>query len=177
VEANEPELRPQAGPGKLRLASVLIFLLAQIFLSCLLAPRANAATPITFDEKQRLWVLQTGEATYAFGVNERGELQHLYWGKRIAAQDLSRAHSLLEWASFDLSTTTTPQEYPGWGAGLYVEPALKASFVNGNREVVLHYFDQKLQGNNLEITPIPRVPGERNHRTIIPHREPYIGRG
>src|SRR5207302_2255863 len=109
--------------------------------------------------KQRLWVLESGEATYAFGVNERGELQHLYWGKRIGAQDLISAHSLPEWASFDLSTTTTPQEYPGWGAGLYVEPGIKVSFANGNREVVLHYIDQTVQDNNLEITLKDEIAG------------------
>ena len=152
MDANESELRPQAVSGKLRLRAVATFLLVLIFVPCVLSPLTNAATPITFDEKQRLWVLQSGEATYAFGVNERGELQHLYWGKRIGAQDLTKAHSLPEWASFDLSTTTTPQEYPGWGAGLYVEPALKATFANGNRNVVLHYVDQKLEANNLEIT-------------------------
>jgi alpha-galactosidase len=144
--------RIQAASVKLRLRTVVIFLLAQFFVSCLLSPCDTAAAPITFDEKQRVWVLQSGQATYAFGVNERGELQHLYWGKRIGAQDLTSAHSLPEWASFDLSTTTTPQEYPGWGAGLYSEPALKISFANGNREVVLHYLDQKLQDDNLEIT-------------------------
>ena len=152
MDANESELRPQAVSGKLRLRAVVTFLLVLIFVACVMSPPTNAATPITFDEKQRLWVLQSGEATYAFGVNERGELQHLYWGKRIGAQDLTKAHSLPEWASFDLSTTTTPQEYPGWGAGLYVEPALKATFANGNRNVVLHYVDQKLEANNLEIT-------------------------
>ena len=85
-------------------------------------------------------------------MNERGELQHLYWGKRIGAEEFSAAHSLPEWASFDLSTTTTPQEYPGWGAGLYVEPALKVTFANGDREVVLHYLEHQLKGNDLDIT-------------------------
>ena len=44
-----------------------------------------------------------------------------------------------EWASFDSSYSNTPQEYPGWGNGLDVEPALKVSFANGNRELLLHY--------------------------------------
>jgi alpha-galactosidase len=152
MEAHESKLHPQAVSVKLRLRTVIAFLLAQFFVSCLFSRSSNAATPITFDEKQRLWVLQSGQGTYAFGVNERGELQHLYWGKRIGTQDLPTAHSLPEWASFDLSTTTTPQEYPGWGAGIYVEPGLKVSFASGNREVVLHYLNQKLEDNNLEIT-------------------------
>ena len=42
-------------------------------------------------------------------------------------------------ASFDSPATTTPQEYAGWGAGLFTEPALKVSFADGNRDLVLHF--------------------------------------
>jgi alpha-galactosidase len=44
-----------------------------------------------------------------------------------------------EWASFDSSYNNTPQEYAGWGAGLFNEPALKVTFADGNRDLVLHY--------------------------------------
>ena len=142
----------QASLGKLRLRPVFALFLVRILVSCLLSPLACAKDSVVFIEKQKVWVLQSGEATYAFGVNERGELQHLYWGMRLSTQDLTSARSLPEWSSFDLSTTTTPQEYPGWGAGLYVEPALKATFANGNREVVLHYLDHNIENNDLEIT-------------------------
>src|ERR1700756_69971 len=138
--------------GKFRSRVVLVVVLSGITAPFLLAPLARASDPITFIENKKVWVLQGAEATYALGVNERGELQHLYWGKRMDVQDFDRAQSLPEWASFDLSTTTTPQEYPGWGAGLYTEPALKVTFANGNREVVLHYVDQQLKNDNLEIT-------------------------
>src|SRR5258708_18081659 len=138
--------------GKFRSRVVLVVLLAGISAPFLLAPLARASDPIIFIENKKVWVLQGGEATYALGVNERGELQHLYWGKRMDVQDFDSAQSFPEWASFDLSTTTTPQEYPGWGAGLYAEPSLKATFANGNREVVLHYVDHQLKNDNLEIT-------------------------
>ena len=84
--------------------------------------------------------LDGGDSTYAFGVNERGELQTLYWGGRVGPHDtIAPAHSLPEWASFDSPATTTPQEYAGWGAGLFTEPALKVSFADGNRDLVLHF--------------------------------------
>ena len=84
--------------------------------------------------------LDGGNSTYAFGVNERGELQTLYWGGRLGPNDkIPAAHSLMEWAAFDSSNTTTPQEYAGWGAGLFTEPALKVSFADGNRDLVLHF--------------------------------------
>src|SRR5271168_4337070 len=76
--------------------------------------------------------LDGGDTTYTFGVNERGELQQLYWGGRIGANDaISPAHSDREWASFDSSYNNTPQEYAGWGAGLFQEPALKVTFADG----------------------------------------------
>ena len=152
THANDVESFPRSVFGELRLRAVLVLLLARIIVPFLLVHLARAADPIIFIEKKTLWVLQCGEATYALGVNQRGELQHLYWGKRMGPEDFGGAHSLPEWSSFDLSTATTPQEYPGWGAGLYAEPALKAIFANGNREVVLHYVDHQLKNDNLEIT-------------------------
>lgn len=134
-----------------RLSAVLALLLVGL-VSFPLSPIARAADSIVFVEKQKLWVLQGGEATYAFGVNERGELQHVYWGKHLDAQDLSGAQSSRGWSSFDPSASATPQEYPGWGGAFYGEPALKVTFANGNREVILHYVDHRLQGDTLEIT-------------------------
>ena len=84
--------------------------------------------------------LDGGNTTYAFGVNERGELQPIYWGGRVAASDaIPAAVPDKEAASFDLSHTTTPEEYGGWGGGWYQEPALKVTFADGNRDLVLHY--------------------------------------
>ena len=55
-------------------------------------------------------------------------------------------------ASFDLTQTTTPQEFPGWGSELYVEPSLKVTFPDGNRDLVLHYVSHTINGNVLEVT-------------------------
>src|SRR5882762_10287147 len=88
----------------------------------------------------QIFRLDGGNTTYAFSVNERDELQPLYWGGRVGAHDaFPAAHSYPEAASFDSPYTTTPQEYAGWGAGLFTEPALKVSFADGNRDLVLHF--------------------------------------
>ena len=98
------------------------------------------ATASVRAQTAQVFRLDGGKSTYAFGVNERGELQTLYWGGRVGAHDsIPPAHSLPEWASFDSPATTTPQEYAGWGAGLFTEPALKVSFADGNRDLVLHF--------------------------------------
>ena len=97
--------------------------------------------------------LDGGGSTYVFGVNERGELQTLYWGGRLGPKDkIPAAHSYVEWASFDSPYTTTPQEYAGWGAGLFTEPALKVSFADGNRDLVLHFVQATPDGTqSLEV--------------------------
>jgi alpha-galactosidase len=112
----------------------------------------NARAAVQYYPERKVWVLQAGETTYAMGVNERGELQSIYWGPRVTRDaDFASAHSRPEVASFDLPSTTTPQEYPGWGSELYTEPALKATYANGNRDVVLHFVQQHIDGETLEI--------------------------
>jgi alpha-galactosidase len=115
---------------KIRFCSTL----SSSFLLTLFAACASTAQTV------QVFRLDGGNSTYAFGVNERGELQPLYWGGRLGPQDrVPPAHSLPEMASFDSPYTTTPQEYSGWGAGLFTEPALKITFADGNRDVVLHF--------------------------------------
>ena len=123
---------------------------------------ASAATPPAsahFDPAARVFRLDGGQVSYVFGVNGRGELQQLYWGRRLAATDtFPAAAPMREWASFDSSYTTTPQEYAGWGAGLFVEPALKVTFADGNRDLVLHYqsHTQTAQGFDVVLKDIRR---------------------
>ena len=94
----------------------------------------------TMAQTEQVFRLDGGNSTYAFGVNERGELQPLYWGGRLGPHDgIPPAHSLPEMASFDSPYTTTPQEYAARGAGLFTEPALKVTFADGNRDLVLHF--------------------------------------
>src|SRR5580700_2043246 len=113
-----------------------------IFLLTLLAAGPGVA------QTTQAFRLDGGNSTYAFGVNERGELQPLYWGGRLGPHDtLPAAHSLPEVASFDSPYTTTPQEYAIWGAGLFTEPALKVTFADGNRDLVLHFVSSKPAGS------------------------------
>jgi alpha-galactosidase len=118
----------------------------------LLSYWSTARAEINYYSDRKVWVLQAGPVTYAMGVNERGELQPIYWGAQVKSDaDFPAPHSRPEVASFDLSSTTTPQEYPGWGAEFYNEPALKATYADGNRDVVLHFVSSHIDGDTLEI--------------------------
>lgn len=112
--------------------------IATIFVLASLATAQS--TDARFEPATKVFRLDSANVTYAFGVNPRGELQQIYWGGRIAVNDpIPAAAPKREWASFDASYSTTPQEYAGWGAGLFTEPALKITFADGNRDLVLHY--------------------------------------
>ncbi len=118
----------------MRAARIALHLVPALFLLISIATSSSTA------QTTQVFRLDGGDSTYAFGVNERGDLQALYWGGRLGAHDsIPAAHSLPEMASFDSPSTTTPQEYAAWGAGLFTEPALKVSFADGNRDLVLHF--------------------------------------
>ena len=54
------------------------------------------------DSAQPVFRLDGGNTTYAFGVNERGDLEPLYWGGRLGVHDsVPAARSFPELASFD----------------------------------------------------------------------------
>ena len=108
---------------------------------------------IHYNSDTKVFRLDGGGVTYAFGVNEANELQPVYWGRSVSLQDeLAAARRLPEAASFDSTATTTPKEFAGWGGGLYTEPALKVSFPDGNRDLVLHYVSHKIDGDTLTVT-------------------------
>jgi alpha-galactosidase len=119
------------------------------------APRSIAQGPsdIHFDGSSKVFRVDAGGVTYAFGINNVNALQPVYWGGQVSSEDkFSGTLTKPEVASFDSSTTTTPNEYAGWGAGLFVEPALKVSYPDGNRDLVLQYVSHVIKGNELTIT-------------------------
>ena len=120
----------------------------------LVAPAVGYAQPMVnhFDAAAKVFRLAGGGVSYLFGVTARGELEQLYWGGRLGATDkFPQAVPMREWASFDSSYTNTPQEYAGWGAGLFNEPALKVSFADGNRDLVLHYESYAEAANGFDV--------------------------
>ena len=107
---------------------------------------------VPFDAATKVFRLDGGNVTYAFGINPRGELQQIYWGGRLGPTDvLPAATPKREWASFDSSYSNTPQEYAGWGDGLFNEPSLKVTFADGNRDLVLHYVSHSETPNGLDV--------------------------
>jgi alpha-galactosidase len=140
--------------------------------ACIVTPVVMAQqSAATYERTSKVFRLDGGNVTYAFGVNSRGELQQLYWGGRLSGTDhVPAAIPKREAASFDSSYTTTPQEYAGWGAGLFVEPGLKVTFADGNRDLVLHYdhHESATDGFNIVLKDIKRQVFVTLHYAIDP---------
>ena len=118
----------------------------------LIACAASAQSSIEYSAAKKTWILRTDTSTYALGVNQRGELQSLYWGAPLwRSDDIGPAQPGHEISSFDPSQSLTNEEYIGWGGSRYFEPSLKISRADGVRDLVLHYASHKIDGDRLDI--------------------------
>lgn len=114
-------------------------------------PSAVAAEA-SYDSQNKIFRLDGGAVTYAFKVNGSGILQSVYWGKRLPDRAPLAAPELSGLSGFDVVTNIVPQEYAGQGGGLYAEPALKVTFPDGNRDLVLYYRSHKIDGDTIQVT-------------------------
>ncbi len=125
----------------------LLFSLAAVAM----ALPACALGTVQYDGANRTFRIDAAETTYVVGVNEHEQLQTLYWGARLGDKDALSKADAVSASGFEQSTSVTPQEFVGWGGGLVVEPDLKITFPDGNRDLVLHYVSYKIDGDTLEI--------------------------
>jgi alpha-galactosidase len=127
---------------------------AILALGALLTGNVAAASvePVHYDAAHRVFRIDAGKITYAFGVNNDGVLQTLYWGSRLATDDpLGPAQPPTSRSSFDAIGSNTPQEYAGWGGPITVMPDLKLHFADGNRDLVLRYDSYTIEKDNLQV--------------------------
>jgi alpha-galactosidase len=111
-----------------------------------------AYASVQFHQDTKVFRLDGGDISYVFGINDQGEVQAIYWGKHLPATErFSAAKAAAGVASFDAPVNTTPQEYTGWGGALYIEPDLKITFPDGNRDLVLKYVSNKVTDNEIDL--------------------------
>lgn len=133
--------------------SCVLFLMPLLFCGeSSVAQTPASQEQIHYNAETHTFRIDGGGVSYVFGVNESGELQSIYWGKRLPESDSFRTpHSLPALSSFTPPVDTTPQEFTGWGGGLYTVPDLKVTFPDGNRDLVLHYVSHQVQGSSLTV--------------------------
>jgi len=125
--------------------------LAGLLAGTAILPAAPAAAESSFAEQGRVFRLDGGDVTYAFRVNEAGLLQSVYWGRRLGAGDPLVKPELRGHSGFDVTTNVVPQEFAGWGGGLFQEPALKVAYPDGNRDLVLRYASHRLSRDGVTV--------------------------
>ena len=144
-----PRISRVACAGKLVLVGCMLACVGQAPLSAQSSPRAAA---VAYDASTHVFRMDAAQTSYVMGVNEHGELETLYWGKRLADSDhLGPATIAPRVAGLDSSESTTPRDYVGWGGALYVEPDLKVTYPDGNRDLVLKYVSHTIDGQQLHI--------------------------
>jgi alpha-galactosidase len=112
---------------------------------------AAAHAEAGFDAGRRVFRLDGGDVTYAFKIDGAGLLQSVYWGARLAAADPIDAPQARALSGFDVAANVVPQEYAGWGGGIFTEPALKVAWPDGNRDLVLHYLSHRLSRDGVSV--------------------------
>src|ERR1039458_5815424 len=100
--------------------SVLLWMALMGFAFPGLARSQSKDASIHFDKETQVFRIDAADMSYVLGINEKKQVQSLYWGKRLSGAD-TFAHSDPGSSSFDASTNTTQQEFVSWGGGLYVE--------------------------------------------------------
>ena len=149
------DLGKAVGAGLLRTSKRLAILLYIVLIGSVTSlsalGQANLAS-IAFDKKTQVFRIDAADMSYVFGINEKKQVQTLYWGKRLSAADtFATPHSEGDGSGLDTSINWTQQEFVGWGGGLYLEPDLKVTFPDGNRDLVLEYVSHNIEGNRLTL--------------------------
>jgi alpha-galactosidase len=94
---------------------------------------------ITFYEDLQLFEIHTKNTSYLFGINEKGIMQHIYWGEAVDARESAFLLKSYSHSSFDAEVERDAEEYGGAGGTSYVEPCLKVRFKDGVRDLKLQY--------------------------------------
>ena len=119
---------------------------------------------IIFHKQSKCFHLYNNEVSYIMRIMENGQLENLYYGKKI--------HDKEDFAYFQdeamrsqmsvcfpepglLSMQYTRQEYPSYGTGDYRSPAVTIAQENGSRIIDFKYAGHEIYSGKKEILPLP----------------------
>ena len=128
---------------------------------------------IYFDEKSKIFYLESKNLTYAMGINRIGQLEHIYFGKRTG-RDLctgiytqgGRSHAIYIIGDDEkrYDPTVIPQEISTPYGGDYYEPSLMLEFANGNRRSDLVFDSYEILKEKPALEGLPAL---RHGETLI----------
>ncbi|MFC3748219.1 alpha-galactosidase [Paenibacillus sp. GCM10012306] len=103
---------------------------------------------IQYLEQERIFEIRMKQSSYILGINEKGNVQHLYWGEPVEARDCVGLLALRTHSSFDADLNGEMEEYGGWGGTSYTEPCLKVKFGDSVRDLKLQYSGHEIVSDN-----------------------------
>ena len=108
---------------------------------------------IRFCEEKKIFQLDTQHTTYAMQISETGRLLHLYWGESIGCmEDLPTMEEETQKSKMGNSSEMWHMEFPGWGEGQFNLHAVKATYADGTRNLMLRYAGHEIADEKLTIT-------------------------
>ena len=120
--------------------------------------------PITFDEKRKIFKLDTLDSTYAIGIRE-GYLIHLYYGKKIPDDNLldlpfrgyfaTISPKNIHVDDYKFSLDVQPMEYSCNGSGDYRLAALSIKDSMGITTTDIRYLDHKIYDGKPKLKGLP----------------------
>ncbi len=120
--------------------------------------------PITFDEKRKIFKLDTLDSTYAIGIRE-GYLIHLYYGKKIPDDNLldlpfrgyfaTISPKNVHVDDYKFSLDVQPMEYSCNGSGDYRLAALSIKDSMGRTTTDIRYLDHKIYDGKPKLKGLP----------------------
>lgn len=120
--------------------------------------------PITFDEKRKIFKLDTLDSTYAIGIRE-GYLIHLYYGKKIPDDNLldlpfrgyfaTISPKNVHVDDYKFSLDVQPMEYSCNSSGDYRLAALSIKDSMGRTTTDIRYLDHKIYDGKPKLKGLP----------------------
>ena len=121
---------------------------------------------IQLNKKKKIFYLTGEKCSYIFCVNEDGYLVHLYYGKRIAEEDICYLFDGMESATGltycegkSTSLNVIPQELSIYGRGDYRMPSILIKKGNGSRITDFRYKSHILLNDKPTISCMPSLRG------------------
>ncbi|MDO5135761.1 MAG: alpha-galactosidase [Eubacteriales bacterium] len=121
---------------------------------------------VIYHKNENIFHICNKELSYIIRIMENGQLENLYYGKRIGDREglgLFHEEEMRSQMSVCLpdpsllSMHCTRQEYPVYGKGDYRSPALSVSQKNGSRIVDFAYVSHQIYKGKKAIPPLPAV--------------------
>ena len=132
---------------------------------------------IIFHKQSNCFHLYNNEVSYIMRIMENGQLENLYYGKKIHdKEDFAYFHDEAMRSQMSvcipepglLSMQYTRQEYPSYGTGDYRSPAVTIAQENGSRIIDFKYAGHEIYSGKKEILPLPAtyVEGKEEAETL-----------